>query len=180
MNTEYEIRILEINKEEFIKKIISMGAKHIGDFDQKRYVYDVKPINPNKWIRLRTNGKDTTLTIKEIKTDTIDGTKELEISVDDFEKTNLILENLGFKSKNYQENKRSEYILDDIHIDIDRWPMIPTYIELEGLNEESVIKMVNKLGYKMEECTTKSVQGIYNYYGYEVNNIPNLNFDMEE
>ena len=80
MNTEYEIRILEINREEFIKKIMSLGAKHIGDFDQKRYVYDVKPINPDKWIRLRTNGKNTTITIKELKKRSIDGTKELEIT----------------------------------------------------------------------------------------------------
>lgn len=180
MNTEYEIRILEINKEEFIKKIVSLGAKHIGDFDQKRYVYDVKPINPDKWIRLRTNGKNTTLTIKEVKKNSIDGTKELEISVDDFDKTNLILEELGYKNKGIQENRRSEYILDDIHIDIDKWPLVPTYVELEGLNEESVIKMINKLGYKEEDCTTMCVMDIYKHYGYDIDNMPNLSFNMEE
>jgi adenylate cyclase class 2 len=180
MNTEYEIRILEINKEEFIKKIMSLGAKHIGDFEQKRYVYDVKPINPNKWIRLRTNGKDTTLTIKEIKSEKIDGTKELEVSVDDFDKTNLMLEDLGFKNKGFQENRRSEYILDDIHIDIDKWPMIPNYVELEGLNKDSVINMVNKLGYKIEDCVEYGVAAIYTHYGYDGPNLTNLSFDMEE
>ncbi|HOO68095.1 MAG TPA: CYTH domain-containing protein, partial [Bacilli bacterium] len=112
MDTEYEIRILEINKDEFIKKIVSLGAIHIGDFEQKRYVYDLIPEQESKWIRLRTNGKETTLTIKEIKSKTIDGTKELEIVVSDFEKTNSVLEQLGFKNKGYQENRRSEYILD--------------------------------------------------------------------
>lgn len=180
MNIEYEIRILEINKEEFIKKIVSLGAKHIGDFDQKRYVYDFIPKIDNKWIRLRTNGKESTITIKELKKESIDGTKELEISVSDFEKTNLILEQLGFKSKGFQENKRSEYILDDIHIDIDKWPMIPTYVELEGLSEESVMNMVNKLGYKKEDCVEYGVSAIYDHYGYDGDNLTNLSFDMEK
>ncbi|MFW3146782.1 MAG: hypothetical protein ACMUIE_08230 [Thermoplasmatota archaeon] len=37
----------------------------------------------------------------------IDGTKELEVEVDDFDKTNLILEKLGYIHKGYQENKRT-------------------------------------------------------------------------
>ena len=180
MNTEYEIRVLEINKEEFVKKIMSLGAKHIGDFDQRRYVYDVKPFNPDKWIRLRTNGKNTTITIKELKKRSIDGTKELEITVDDFDKSNMLLEELGYKNKGFQENKRSEYILDDIHIDIDSWPLIPMYVELEGLNEESVINMINKLGYKIEDCTTMCVMDIYRHYGYDIDSMPNLSFSMEE
>lgn len=179
MNTEYEVRILEINKKEFINKIISLGAIHIGDFHQKRYVYDLIPKEESKWIRLRTNGKETTLTIKEIKSNTVDGTKELEIKVDDFEKTNLLLEQLGFKNKGYQENKRSEYILDDIHIDIDKWPMIPEYVEIEGLNEESVYNMIDKLGYKKDDCIEYGVSEIYTHYGYDGKNLSNLNFEME-
>ena len=62
MKTEYEIRILEIDKEEMIKKLENLGAKKIGEYNQKRYVYDLKPIEKEKWIRLRTNGINTTLT----------------------------------------------------------------------------------------------------------------------
>ena len=40
----------------------------------------------------------TTLTIKDLNAKTIDGTKELEIEVDDFDKTNQILEELGYKN----------------------------------------------------------------------------------
>ena len=86
MKTEYEIRVLEINKEEIIKKLEELGAKENGSFEQKRYVYDLKPAENGKWIRLRTNGEVTTLTYKDIVSDTIDGTKEIEIEVEDFEK----------------------------------------------------------------------------------------------
>ena len=58
MEIEYEVRVLEIDKEKFIKKIESLGAKKIGDFEQKRYVYDLVPYkNDNEWIRLRTKWK---------------------------------------------------------------------------------------------------------------------------
>ena len=109
MKTEYETRILEINKEELIKKLEDLKATKIADYHQKRYIYDFNPVIKGKWLRLRDTGKETTLTIKEIKNDTIDGTKELEIKVSDFETTNLILEELGYIHRSYQENKRTRY-----------------------------------------------------------------------
>lgn len=62
------------------------------------------------------------------------GTQEHEVVVSDFEKMNDILEKLGYKHRNYQENKRIRYILDEVEIDIDTWPLIPTYAEIEGKN----------------------------------------------
>ena len=81
MNTEYEVRVLEINHDEMVKKLENLGAEFKFFALQQRYVYDVKPKQENKWIRLRTDGKKTTLTIKDLQTKTIDGTKELEIVV---------------------------------------------------------------------------------------------------
>ena len=116
MKTEYEIRILEIDKEEMIKRLENLGAKKVGEYEQKRYVYDLRPVEKGKWIRLRTNGLNTTLTYKDIVSNTIDGTKEIEIEVDDFEKTNEFLEKIGFKNRGYQENKRIQYILNNVEI----------------------------------------------------------------
>lgn len=36
------------------------------DYSQRRYTYDFNPVQSNKWIRLRTNGSKTLLTIKEV------------------------------------------------------------------------------------------------------------------
>ena len=66
MNTEYEIRVLEIDKEKLIKKLEELGAEFKGDNEQKRYVYDIIPKEDGKWIRLRTNGRKTTLTHKKM------------------------------------------------------------------------------------------------------------------
>lgn len=95
MHKEIEERVLEINTQEIIKKLESLGARKVGDWYQKRYVYDFKPKRENEWIRLRDTGEEVTLTYKNVEKNTTDGTKELEISVDNFEYTNSMLEILG-------------------------------------------------------------------------------------
>ena len=99
MNIEYEARILEIDKDKLIKRLNKLNAKFVGEFNQKRYVYNIIPKADGKWLRLRTNGKKTTLTYKSVEKNSIDGTKELEIEVDNFENTNSLLELAGIKNK---------------------------------------------------------------------------------
>lgn len=161
MNIEYEVRVLEINSEELVQKIEALGGKLKGNWYQKRYVYDTIPKKDSQWIRLRTNGETTTLTYKNVEKTTVDGTKELEIVVSDFEKTNELLEQAGIKSKGYQENKRIQYILDGVELDIDSWPLIPTYLEIEGKSEEEVNSMIEKLGLKEAKVTALDVQSVY-------------------
>ena len=161
MNTEYEIRVLEIDKDKLIKRLNELNAKFIGEFNQKRYVYNIIPKTDGRWLRLRTNGKKTTLTYKSVEKNSIDGTKELEIEVEDFEKTNNLLELVGVKNKGYQENNRIQYILDGVEIDIDSWPLIPTYVEIEGENEESVLNILKKIAIDDKKVTTLDVQSIY-------------------
>lgn len=177
MKTEYEVRVLEINKDEIIKKLESLNAEKVGEYNQKRYVYDTIPKSDGKWIRLRTNGKETTLTYKDVTSDKIDGTKEVEIVVSDLEDTNELLNKLGFFSKAYQENNRIRYMLDGVEIDIDSWPMIPTYLEIEGKDEASVLTMVEKLGLDKEKVTSLDVQSVYKeIYNIDLDGVKVLKF----
>lgn len=177
MKTEYEIRILEINKENIIRKIESLGAIKKGEYNQKRYVYDLKPIQRNRWIRLRTNGTETTMTYKDIESNTIDGTKEVEFKVDSFEVANEFLNKIGFMPRSYQENKRIQYTLDNVEIDIDTWPMIPTYLEIEGNSEEEVNNMVKKLGLSNLKITVLNCDDIYReFYNIDISKIEELKF----
>lgn len=179
MHTEYEVRILNVNVSDVIERLESMKAKFEWDRLQKRYVYDLIPKVDGKWIRLRTNGDKTTLTIKNIVSSKIDGTQELEIVVDNFERCNLMLKELGFEAKGYQENRRVQYNLNGVEIDIDYWPLIPTYIEIEGASEEAVYNAVDALGFKREDCVTKDVQGIYLDYGFHLDEIYELKLEEE-
>lgn len=179
MHTEYEIRVLDINESEIIKKLESLNASFQWDYVQKRYVYDFIPKVKGKWIRLRTNGKKTTLTIKNLVSSNIDGTQELEIEVDNFERSNLLLKELGFEAKSYQENRRRQYILNGVEIDIDSWPLIPTYLEIEGPSEEAVYNILEVLGFNKQRATTRDVDGIYLDYGYKLDEIQNLRLEEE-
>ena len=176
MHTEYEVRILEVDVEKVKDRLEKLKAKMKWDQIQKRYGDDFIPKLDGKWIRLRTNGDKTTLTIKNIVTSKIDGTQELEVVVDNFERTNLILKELGYVPKGYQENRRIQYELNGIEVDIDSWPMIPTYLEIEGPSEEAVYNTVEALGFTKDDCTTRDVEGIYLDYGYDLENIYELKF----
>lgn len=181
MKTEYEVRKLNISFEETIRKIEEMGAEKVGEYHQKRYVYDFIPAQKGRWIRLRSNGKTSTLTIKEIKSLHLDGTKELEIEVSDFNDTNEILMKLGYLPRTFQENFRIEYTINGVNFDLDKWPMIPPYLEIEGNSEIDVIKMIDALGFKESDFTTMDVDTLYSSeYGIQLDSIKELRFDEEE
>lgn len=175
MKTEYEIRFLEINTNKVLKKLKEVGATEIGNWVQIRKTYDLVTPKQNSWIRLRTNGKITTLTVKEINTARIDGTKEAEVVVDNFDEMDLILTKIGLKERNYQENRRHQFKFKDTEIDIDTWPLIPTYLEIEGESESKIKDVCKVLGLEYEKATTMDVTDIYNkIYGIDILKIKTL------
>lgn len=180
MNTEIEARLLDIDEQKFIDLLRENNAQFVGDWLLSRNVYDFNPADDNKWIRLRTDGEKTTLTIKEIVDKSIEGTKEVEIEVSDFNDTNEILNKLGYFARGSQTNRRIRYILDDVEIDIDFWPMIPTYVEFEAKSSEKIKSLCIKLGIDYEKLTTMSVPEVYDYYGHNVRTCSKVNLLEEE
>ena len=175
---EYEVRVLEIDVEEIKKKLNELNATLKEDSFQRRYLYDFNPVNPDKWIRLRTNGNTTTLTIKDVQSSKIDGTHELEIVVDDFDATNEILKELGYIPRGIQENKRIKYDLNGVEVDIDTWPKIPTYLEIEGSSEEEVYNTLDLLNIPRDKAISLNTNSIYkDIYGIDLENIALLSFD---
>ncbi len=180
MHTEIEERVLEIDTEEVIKKLDDLGAVKAGEWFQKRFTYDFNPKREGEWLRLRTNGEETTFTYKNVESRDIDGTKELEIVVSDFENTNKMLEILGYKPKNYQENKRIRYYLNDVEIDIDTWPMIPTYMEFEADSIEKIKEIEELLKVDKNKITTLFCDDIAKeIYGIDINSFKELKFKEE-
>lgn len=71
-------------------------------------------------------------------------------------------------------------MLNNIEIDIDSWPMIPTYVELEGDSEENILEFIKELGYKKEDIITYGVSKIYAHYGLDIDSYKELKFENEE
>lgn len=176
MDSEIEVRLLDIDKEAFISQLENIGAEFVNEYNQVRYVYDFNPKKDNKWIRLRTDGIKTTLTIKECCGEKIGDTKELEIEVSDMNKTDLILEQLGYYKRSVQENNRIRYMLDGVEIDIDTWPHLNTYVEFEGKSEASLYAVLDKLGIPHTNVTTMDTQDIYLSKGFTLEDMNNLKF----
>ncbi len=176
MNSEYEVRVLDVDVDDFIKQIKKLGAIYVNKYEQKRYIYDFNPKIDNKWIRLRTDGFKTTLAIKEYQSAEIGGTKEIEIEVSDIEKTDEILNQLGYFKRSIQENKRIRYMLNDVEIDIDTWPHLNTYVEFEGKSKKSVLDLLKLLKIDENRITTMDAQDIYLANGFTLEDLNNLKF----
>ena len=88
-----------------------------------------------------------------------------------------MLEVLGYKNKGYQENKRVRYILGGVEIDFDTWPRIPTYMEIEGKNEEEVAKTLELLEIPKDKVTALNCEDIYKQiYNINIDEIKHLTF----
>ena len=145
-------------------------------------------INPNKWVRLRnTNGK-TTITIKHILNPKIqeeNGSNlqkvmETEMEVPSIEDGNSILEQLGFCFRNYQEKERVTYDVNGVEVDIDSWPLIPTYVEIENDSDEIIFDTVRKLGLQQHEIVSCNTADVYNKYGIDLYKYRELKFNQKE
>lgn len=253
-NMELEVKVLEIDKDKLINKIISAGGEFVSEEEQHLYTYDLPTIygryndlllqlnepensikydvaidklkllffeidnlldnelkedlqkitgkdsleevlnnsnlleilndsrlksfiskfrnNENKWIRLRTSNNKTTLTVKHIlapqKDTMLQQMKETEMVVPSREQANDFLEAIGLSHKGYLEKKRTTYMLKNHLIEIDTWPKIPTYFELEGKNENDIEEILQLLGYSMKDKNVVSciVDEVYEMYGY--------------
>ncbi|MFF0494747.1 class IV adenylate cyclase [Nocardia sp. NPDC004068] len=176
MAIEHEAKILGIDPDAIERRIQEKGGHKLGERFMRRYVYDITPGDESKWIRLRDNGTGITLAVKEITSDAIDGTREVEVSVDDFAATNALLEILGFKAKSYQENKRVSFTLGGAQLELDTWPRIPPYLEIEAATKADVIRTAELLGYTESDLTGENTIKIYAHHGIDLNTIPELRF----
>lgn len=107
-------------------------------------------INPNKWIRLRKSNDKVELIVKHVYEKNSDKTqkvKEFEIVVFDLEETNNLLQKLGVVRRNYQEKIRYSYTYKSAEIEIDIWPQLEPYVEIECDDNEIIEEIINLLGY---------------------------------
>jgi len=136
--------------------------------------------NNKKWIRVRQTNDKTTIAIKHILADNgtnIQQMQETEMEAEGIKEANSILEALGFVHKSYQEKERITYILGDYELDIDTWPGIPTYVEVEGKSEEDLENILNILGYKMSDTVSCTADEIYEKYGLSMFERREIKFD---
>lgn len=70
-------------------------------------------------------------------------------------------------------------MLNGVEVDIDSWPLIPTYLEIEGPSEKAVYDTIALLGLEDAKVTSKDVNSIYLDYGHDISQIFELKLEEE-
>jgi adenylate cyclase class 2 len=175
MGNEYETKVLDINVEEIQEKLKKLGIKKEKDIFLRRWVFDIGE-KGEEWIRLRDEQDRVAITYKLKRGKGISDTEEIEVYVDDFDKTAEILSKLKFSGKYYQENKRELYKFKEMEISIDSWPKIPPYLEIEAPSEEKVHEGLRLLGLTGKDAGHPSVKDVYEKYGIRLHDYKELKF----
>tara|TARA_Y100000031_G_scaffold74146_1_gene81834 strand:- start:14160 stop:14696 length:537 start_codon:yes stop_codon:yes gene_type:complete len=169
---EIEIKVLDVNEEEIISKVIENNAKKVADvlIHEKYYDFDDEKLTKNNEIlRLRKAGDKVDLGHKRKKSDpggflVFD---EFETIVNDFDTMNIIIENLGMKPIIDREKRRVTLSYNKLIIEIHKYPSIPAWLELEG-TEEDIKDFLSKLGYNMKNTSSLTDNEILKKYGANV------------
>lgn len=169
---EIEIKILEINRPAVEAKLKSLGAKKIFDEKMHTLTYDFPDgsIAARKMlIRLRSEGKETVLTMKEPSAERKRIIREeTEVVVSNFADTHKILTALGLLVKFDLLKKRTSYRLGSARFEFDRflndYSYIPEFLEVEVQQEKELEKYVQLLGFKMKDCTEMIFPDLVKYY----------------
>jgi adenylate cyclase class 2 len=70
---------------------------------------------------------------------------EVNVFVDNHEKTKALFESMGLENYAHQEKERISWKLGNVQFDLDTYPHMPPYLEIEVENEEDIKTMMEKL-----------------------------------
>jgi adenylate cyclase class 2 len=163
MNTEIEIKFVNIDHEAIRKRLTSLGATLEQPMRTMRRVTIDNDLmkSKNAFLRIRDEGHRTTVTYKQFDSLSIDGAKEIEITVSDFQSAIDLFNAAGIPHKSYQESKRETWKLDEVEIVLDEWPWLKPYIELEASSKEALQQAASLLGLDWEDGVYGDVMEAY-------------------
>jgi len=179
MQKEIETRFLDIQKDELVKKLVALGALDQGEEKLDEIIFhaaDMSWVGKNKFVRLRKTKGKIRLTYKENVRQTVDSAEEIELEVSDWNKCSELLGKIGLRPVRRLEKYRHTFELDDTIVDIDTWPKIPAYVELEGPSVESLKNSCRKLGMDWEQRFDGDAREVFRHYGYDLDNISVITF----
>lgn len=185
MPQELEAKFIDVDKEKLQRQLLELGAEKIfSERLLRRCVYNLPVEKKGAWARVRDEGDKVTMTYKRFTEARIDGVEEVELTVNDFDTARAFLKSLGLTEKAYQETKRMRYKIaeDDVEFDIDTWPGLSPWLEIEGTSAEIVKKYAKLLGFSWDNAMFGSADLVYEKV-YKVdknwinNHCPILKFD---
>jgi adenylate cyclase class 2 len=168
----WQASIAEGNDREFLDRLVE-ATRDLG-------------VNPNKWVRLRSRNGGATLAVKQIfgrrvlathREHDVAAVEEVEVEVADFDGGKALLAALGYFPKNYQEKRRTRYAYHErVLVDVDEWPLIPAYAEIEAPTVEEIFEVGRLIGAKAEDFCSMNADDVFTHYGLNMYHYKELKF----
>lgn len=186
MKIEYEATFPKVDKGIIRKKLRSIGAVLARpEFTQVRKTFNLPVGHEIKggWLRVRDEGDKITLSLKVVDGSNIENQKETQLKVDDFNNACSLLGMIGCGEKALQETKRELWVLGNTEITIDEWPFLEPFVEIEGVSEQEVREVADKLDFDWSKAKFCSIDTLYaEKYGITEDRVnyhtPRIAFDM--
>lgn len=178
MAHEIETKVLDIDQKEIEKKLTDLGA--IKSDRTKLAVTWFRKIGveegKDEWFLRIRSYNDTKHEVTWKAKSEILGTarkhKEINFLIAEPEKLSDLFEETGLEKYAHQEKYRTTYNLGDWQFDIDEYPKMPAFIEIEGISEEHVKEAMDLLGVENNRTWAQGertlVQDIYKLDWYNM------------
>jgi len=157
-----EIKILDIDLKDIGRKLLSLNAKKV--FDEVRTISYFQNIQDNKepFLKLTEEGDKLKLSSKVKELDT-----EIKLFVSRKAECLKLLSTLGYFPISKVEARRTSYELGSIDLDIDEFPGIPPFLEIDMGNNPPITqeKLIAQLGIEKNKRGDMSTPEIVNSYG---------------
>ncbi len=160
----FEALFENINHEEMRIRLKEAGATLVKERTLHKRVtlnFPKEKHSSHKWLRVRTNGEKTTIALKMLSSETIEGQHEIEFEVSSFHDAVELLIEIGAVKKSFQETYRETWNLLGTEIILDSWPFLPDLIEIEGESPEAVEKVSKLLGLDWSQARFCSSSTLY-------------------
>ena len=184
---EIEVRFLEVDKDALVAQLQARtDTEDMGGTLLTEAIFYDKALTwqreGKEFLRLRSyDNEKTVLTYKKIE-HSLRGTTEIESTVGDFAAISRLLSVIGYPMYRTQEKKRHTFHMKlpsggVVMLDIDTWPTIPTYLEIEGTSEEDVKKAAEMLGFSWEQAKFRGARAVIEeVYGVPVGHLKVFTF----
>jgi adenylate cyclase class 2 len=178
---EIEVKIIDFNEPKLRASLKRGRARYLGKSSLTRLVFDAMPDTDeqDELIRIRTDGKRTTLTWKyrDNRGKNLDNTDEIEVEVGDFGKAAEIISKLWKGGRPYrQETKLEKWDYKGVEVAICTWPLIPPFVEVEGKTVKAVRNAIKELGIEGTNMGNSNLRKIFARYGQEGKDLGDLQF----
>ena len=178
--SEIEVKVLDIDPDRVRARLVELGATLVKKGRETNRMYDFSDQRlwqQGGYVRVRDFDGRSTLTYKRRLPGTAyKSSEELETDVTDPAMMGAILEALGVHLRRTDEKDRESYKLGLVLFEMDTWPTVPTYLEIEAPNEGLVDEGLRLLGIPRDERVTSERldQILKRHYGRDMP--PDLRF----